>query len=232
MECQPRHCATLISFQPTKEGVRGRVAIALVILFVAPFSIAAAAQGAGDCEQFADDGVTFSGQGAVPLRPSVVYDNNTSGGWPVVIRVCIDPLPQPPRVVPQPPPPLSFTAGYAFWTGPNEVGVSWQTNVLSTGRLAWGVDPGRFIGYTDIVAPDGIHGARITDAPRDRPLHITVQAVSASGEILQMELQGPSPQLAPAPPPGPPPNVPLAIVTAIAAATAVLAVRTVLSRRK
>ena len=214
--------------------MRGRVAVALVIILIAPLSVAAAAAATeyGDCQAFGDGGGSLPGEGGPTARPTVVFDNNTSGGPVGFIRICIDLPSEPPRSIPQPPPPLAFTGGYAFWTGPNEVGVSWQTNVPSTGRIAWGIEPGRFIGFTDVATPDGIHSLRITGAPRDHALHISVQAVSAAGEILQMELQGPAPQLAPAPPAGPAPNAPLAIVTAIAAASAVLAVRALLSRRR
>ena len=194
--------------------------------------------------------MTYLTGGPIIQTRGVVLDNNSSaaGGpitqaWGVVlgnnssarislVRVCIDPQQNPTPTIPQVPPALAIESAYAFWTGPNEVGVSWQTNILSTGRVAWGVEPGRFIGYTDLATPEGMHGVRIAGAPRDQPLHITVQAVSAAGEILQMEIQGPSPQLAPAPPAPALPNVPLAIVTSLAAAGAVLAVRAVLSRRK
>jgi hypothetical protein len=156
--------------------------------------------------------------------------NNSSGGPIRIARLCIVSQPDPPRVSPQPPPPLSIIGAYAFWTGPGEVGVSWETNIASTGRVAWGVEPARFIGFTDFATPEGLHGARISGAPRDQPLHISIQAVSAAGEIVRMDIQGPSPQLAPAPPAAA--DWPAAVVSSVAALGAVLVARRALARRK
>jgi hypothetical protein len=219
---------------PKARDVRGHAAIALGLLLLFSLPVATANSIPPNCYRI-DPGARIilwtAENGTMTFgSPRVTLANNTSVDPPVF--ACMLPAEPAPRVIPEPPPPLAIMSAYTFWTGPGAVGVSWVTNVASTGRVAWGLDDGRYIAYEDFSAAQASHGVRIPLAPSDRPLHITIQAMSAAGEIVQLDLQGPPPSEAPATAPSAAPNWPAALFTSLAAIGAVVLLRKGLAGRK
>lgn len=98
--------------------------------------------------------------------------------------------------------PLDLNSLDVVRSGSSEIGVSWRTSLPTSARVAWGYEPGSFVGYLDAAGPyERSHFMRIAGLTPDVPVFVVVQSVSDSGEVVRGDA------VVPAPPPVAGPSV-------------------------